>query len=316
MAGDWIKWTKGLSSRREVVRMAGILNLSRAEVVVKLMEFWEWCDDNIPEDDIKESGSAFVEMSPRDGDNMAFIDDLVRSPGFADALATVNWIRFRHSRVELPNFGRHNGETAKTRARNSKNQKNKRSKPSASHTPESSESVTAQRSNLSPRDGDKTVTREREEKRLKSNKNPLPPDGGVSPAPQQRKARGDPAVTLAAQMAVVDAWNAIPGVVKVVDGGLTEKRRKALRSRLSDPKWASSWILALEAVRRIKWIKGDNERGWVAPFDWFLKPDTVVKLLEGQYDDGKSRPAQQGKFSFDDSIHQLAEWVNEENEPG
>lgn len=154
MAGDWIKWSVGLESKREIVRLAGVLGVSREVAVCRCMKFWEWCDQNIGTDAISNSGSAFVELSPHDGDNMAFVDDLVGTPKFAETMALVGWIRFRNGRLELPNFGRHNGETAKTRARNAKNQKIKRVK-------------------MSPRRGDKTVTRG--EKRRVTKDPPSPP---------------------------------------------------------------------------------------------------------------------------------------------
>ncbi len=166
MAGDWIKWEHGLVDKPEVIRLAAILGLAREVIVCRLMKFWEWCDLNIPDAAISETGSAFVILSPRDGDNVAFLDALVWTPGFADALAAVDWIRFRDGRIELPNFGRHNGETAKTRARNAKNQKKKRTKSGSEKPPNPRPSLATPVTEMSPSGGDKTVTRgeERREK--------------------------------------------------------------------------------------------------------------------------------------------------------
>lgn len=155
MAGDWIKWSVGLCRKPEVQRLAVALGVSREVAVCRLMEFWEWCDANIPDSAVRDDGTAFVKLSPQDGDNLSFVDAVVCTPNFAASLSSVDWIRFRAGQIEIPNFGRHNGETAKTRARNAKNQDRKR---------QSKNSVTK----MSPRDGDKTVTREREEKRRES----------------------------------------------------------------------------------------------------------------------------------------------------
>lgn len=170
MAGDWIKWEHGLIDKPEVIRMSATLSLGREIVVCRLMKFWEWCDANIPDNAIQESGSAFVSLSPRDGDNVAFIDALVGTPKFADSLAAVDWIRFRDGRIELPNFGRHNGETAKTRARNAKNQKKKRSKPEMETPPKTKPHKTPSHRTVtekSPGGGDKTVTRGEESREEK-----------------------------------------------------------------------------------------------------------------------------------------------------
>jgi hypothetical protein len=163
MAGDWIKWVKGLASRREVSVMASHLKKDRHEVAGRLMVFWEWCDENVPVDALSGDGTAFVKMSPVNGDNMALIDSVVGTPGFADSLVSVDWLRCRDGRIELPHFGRHNGETAKTRARNASNQKKKRQLSEHSevhHVDEKSPICHHDVTKMSPVNGDKTVTRE------------------------------------------------------------------------------------------------------------------------------------------------------------
>lgn len=145
MAGDWVIWTKGLEKKSEVARMAKLLSISIAEVCLKLMKFWAWCDEEIPNDSVKDSGSAFhVLTSDKDAD-MAFIDaEIVGLPSFAKSLASVEWIFFRNGRIEIPNFGRWNLQTAKTRLRNSKNQKSRRNYGTSQ--------------SVSPQDCDKKVT--------------------------------------------------------------------------------------------------------------------------------------------------------------
>jgi hypothetical protein len=191
MAGDWIKWTCGLLDKPEVIRMAVYLRTSREVVVCRLMKFWEWCDANIPDSSILDTGSAFVELSPDRGDNVAFVDALVGTPGFADSLAAVDWIRFRDGRVELPNFGRHNGETAKTRARNAKNQKKKRQRGGGvAHDPERLRPPPPP-PETSPLSGDKTVTRgeeRREEKPTASHTRPRTPRKAKPPNPDHQPA--------------------------------------------------------------------------------------------------------------------------------
>ena len=135
MAGDWIKWSKGLASRREVVVLASKLKMDRHEVAGRLMVLWEWCDDNIPDDEIEElslDASLFI------GDNpCAFVDALVGLPGFADALASaeVRWLTARSGgRLVFPHFGRHNGTTAKTRALEARKKQKQRKKEKETST--------------------------------------------------------------------------------------------------------------------------------------------------------------------------------------
>ena len=53
---------------------------------------------------------------------------------------------------------------------------------------------------------------------------------------------------------------------------------------------------ALDRVRSSSFCRGQNDRGWRADLDWFLRPDTVTKLLEGKYEDrnGNGKPSSNG----------------------
>lgn len=113
MAGDWIKWTKGLVRKREVVVMAAQLGKSRHEIASRLMQVWEWCDDNLSESDFDSDGNASLIIGDK-----SFVDDEAGLVGFADAMASpdVRWlIPGEGGRVTFPKFDNHNGSTAKKR---------------------------------------------------------------------------------------------------------------------------------------------------------------------------------------------------------
>lgn len=93
----------------------------------------------------------------------------------------------------------------------------------------------------------------------------------------------------AAVQSVVDAWNKIEGVRNV--RGIAGKRGKAIKARLADPDWRDNWQTALERVSRSSFCKGGGDQGWVADLDWFMKPDTLTKIMEGKYDDRASNPS-------------------------
>lgn len=152
MAGDWIKWCKGLASRREVVVLASKLGRDRHEIAGRLMVLWEWCDDNVSETDID---PASLNVSLLLGDNpAAFVDALLGLPGMAEAMASpeVRWIEARSGgRLVFPNLARHNGTSAKTRAYDARKKQIQRgkNKPPPDNLPQE----------LSPKSGDKTGTR-------------------------------------------------------------------------------------------------------------------------------------------------------------
>lgn len=115
---SWIKWTHGLSRKPEVMQIAYRLGRSRHEVAGLLMEWWEWTDVNV---NIDESASGYdPDACPgvvRVGeDGLRMIDAITGVTGMAEALVSVGWASIENGNLVLPNFGRHNGKSAKARA--------------------------------------------------------------------------------------------------------------------------------------------------------------------------------------------------------
>lgn len=103
MAGDWIKWTVGLAQKREVLAMAKHLGLERRLIAGALMELWEWCDSNTEDGTIAGLGPEII-------------DNIVQIKGFGEAMGIVGWLLTDDSGLIIPNFERHNGNSAKRRA--------------------------------------------------------------------------------------------------------------------------------------------------------------------------------------------------------
>jgi hypothetical protein len=78
-------------------------------------------------------------------------------------------------------------------------------------------------------------------------------------------------------------WNAVSGVrrAKTLDG----KRRSAYRTRIRESAWLANYTEALGRIPGSAFLRGENDRGWTANVDWFLRECTVARILEGQYDD-------------------------------
>ena len=70
---------------------------------------------------------------------------------------------------------------------------------------------------------------------------------------------------------------------------LTDKRKKHIRARYA--KHPLDEILTVfRKMEASSFLKGDNNRGWQASFDWVIKnEDNFIKVLEGRYDDGAKR---------------------------
>ena len=108
--------------------------------------------------------------------------------------------------------------------------------------------------------------------------------------------------------AVVDSYNSLcksfPKVTK-----LSERRRKAIRARLKEYSLAEiekAFALAEES----EFLKGANNRNWMASFDWIISDSNLPKVLEGKYANRASPNGNSGKsqsmWGDDDYIAKLA----------
>lgn len=73
---------------------------------------------------------------------------------------------------------------------------------------------------------------------------------------------------------------------------LSSGRVRSATARLRERPLAE-WGTVVDRIAASDFCRGQNDRSWVATFDWFLKPDTAVKALEGKYDN-RGQPAGSG----------------------
>lgn len=124
MAGDWIKWEKGLAGKLEVLRMAAALRRTPAEIAGACMMLWEWADSNVGDDGIAHG----VDL-----ETLAALQD--RCSGVTQLcaqLVSVGWLQATEAGVAFANFCRHNGKSAKIRAQNLDRLKRFRNAPTVS----------------------------------------------------------------------------------------------------------------------------------------------------------------------------------------
>jgi hypothetical protein len=82
---------------------------------------------------------------------------------------------------------------------------------------------------------------------------------------------------------VLDAWNATKGATAT--GTLGPTRLNEVKLRLLDPSWRWRDALAKFPLR----CYASDPEGWQPTFDWFIKIDTVTKILERTYDFTKDK---------------------------
>ena len=138
MAGDWIKFEISTSEKPEVWAMAQALGIDADAVVGKLLRVWAWFDQQTPDGNaISVTSGVTKALATRyqgvtSGVTKALLDRRVGVSGFCDAMISVGWMIEESGSVGLPNFDRHNGKTAKTRAMTAKRVASHKAKSNAS----------------------------------------------------------------------------------------------------------------------------------------------------------------------------------------
>ena len=84
---------------------------------------------------------------------------------------------------------------------------------------------------------------------------------------------------------VIEAWQSrmvplgFPAIRK-----MTSQRERQLGARLREYPHLDDWQRAFAAIERSGFLRGENDRGWRADFDFLLQPKSFTKLIEGAYD--------------------------------
>lgn len=115
MAGDWLKFDSALPEKPETLAMTAALGWDDPDLTVgKLMRVFRWFDQQTTD------GNAV-------GVTAALLDRVVGVTGFVTAMASVGWIIVGDHSLQLANFAKHNGASAKSRAQTAKRVANHRS---------------------------------------------------------------------------------------------------------------------------------------------------------------------------------------------
>lgn len=260
MAGEWIKWVKGLVRKREIILVANKLKVDRRIVASSCMLFWEWADDETTDGHL--GGVAA-------GD----IDAIADLPGLAASLVEIGWLRITAQGTTIVNWERNNGESAKSRGMAQRRQGRKRSAdiaPDPCHAP-----VTE----MSRSQRDKGVTREekRREERSSSRSNLRLED----PAPTEPADAGAAAPAAGIEHLIRGTGITDPTAGELIRGGLSEQ---AVREEIDrwKPTGKPPGVLVNALRNRISQAK-TNRRidGRVA---WFMAlPAEQQAVLLGQF---------------------------------
>lgn len=100
-------------------------------------------------------------------------------------------------------------------------------------------------------------------------------------------------------------WNEHRGVLPKVLKVTGDRERKA-RARLREEPDLGQWKDAIIKLSHWEWGTGHNDSGWMADFDYLLRPGTMVKASEGFFDAKTPKAAKKSDGISDEFIEQLA----------
>ena len=258
MAGDWIKVRVNLRKTPQVKGIAVRLNLTPRDVVGRLVDVWGIGDAYAI---ARESLSRFC---PGEGGTnvpdiegflshytFADLDEEAGQTGFANAMHLEGWLDLYDGGLAFPEWDQHHSKSAKERACEQKKKRNQRR--SEKKCPGASGTNVPHEQGL--------------EKRREDSNTPIVPKGTESAADAFAR--------------LMERWNKIDGVTHCREA--TAKRLRSLKARMAKDGWSEKVVPALELVAKSTFCKGGGDRKWVADIDWFLRPDTVTRILEGKY---------------------------------
>lgn len=259
MAGDWIKIEHGLPIKPEVMQIAEMLDIDECQVVGHLVRFWIWCDLNLSRN------------CPDVNGTIKGLDRVVGRDGFVNAMISVGWLTLiedeQTTTLRIKNYDHHLSQSAKTRALEARKKQRQRANK-AEKGPDNVPMSTGQKGGLEKR-REENISMSYDIDNRESDK----PDS----EPISRLSITD----------VLGYWNSVTGQTC----RSTTKRKKQFRTRCLDPEFVERWREAIDKACSSAFLMGENDRRWMADFEWFLTGENYIKILEGKYDGRGSGPA-------------------------
>lgn len=108
-------------------------------------------------------------------------------------------------------------------------------------------------------------------------------------------------------------YNSVICQIKDIKG----KRRDAVRAR-SRERGKKSLAIVFENAAKSDFLNGKNDRGFIANFDWLVRPNNFIKVLEGNYNNennGTNRTSDSAGQRANDAASIVARLLSENETP-
>lgn len=99
---------------------------------------------------------------------------------------------------------------------------------------------------------------------------------------------------------LMDLWNQLSSPLPQVKA-VTDGRSRTIKARLQDFPDQDYWRQVITKIKASDFClgKAKGSTGWKASFDWMIRPDTHIKIMEGQYDNHDSKADRNKKILED-----------------
>ena len=136
-----------------------------------------------------------------------------------------------------------------------------------------------------PTDATKTPT-EAPTETLGGGADRLYPEGKKTPQNANLEPSGADEAKSIDYEAIKSRWNEETGGALGKLMMITGRRREMVRARIRETS-VDDFFTMIHNAATSSFLRGDNQRGWTATFDWCIKPNNYPKVLEGRYNDNE-----------------------------
>jgi hypothetical protein len=70
----------------------------------------------------------------------------------------------------------------------------------------------------------------------------------------------------------------------------SQERFKSAKARVEEEPDRDYWVVTVNRILASEFCRGQNDRGWLADFDFLVRPETHVRVNEGKYDSSAKAP--------------------------
>lgn len=106
---------------------------------------------------------------------------------------------------------------------------------------------------------------------------------------------------------LLQKWNELPDTISKISTLKKDTQRYKMLSQRVSEYGADKVLEAIEKIKQSSFLQGKNNRGWTITFEWFVRPNNFIKVLEGNYTDKKIQKGNFVKGKYIEPEHILTE---------